>query len=227
MQKSSPITIGNLSANLKAGATLTAVPSVGNLNGRVTTGPAYTDAGHWCHKGGLPPAEYERRFRAALGDVRRATGTKRCFRGIEHSVCPADCGPRKTPPSVGDRYNVAGEIVFYLSDSADGVAAELRERKGPKWIQEFDVLLDTLNIAECVKLDDQHFVNAAFFYAERVKRFEPATTYDFSQRVAQLVRERGFDGMVVRGALGEYQNVIIFEPAARWKPWVVTAPRPL
>jgi hypothetical protein len=57
-------------------------------------------------------------------------------------------------------------------------------------------------------------------------------SYIFSQTVAEIVREAGFDGMVIpgtRGASGErYSNVVIFDPLQdeRWRSWVKDGEQP-
>jgi len=150
----------------------------------------------------------------------------RVFRIVAHKD-PVDCGPPPKPATVGDRYNLAGEMVLYLSETEESARIELEGKTGPKWVREFDVPLDLLNIADFVNVGEREFVNGAFWYAERVKRFEPDTTYEFSQRVAGLVRAHGFGGMLVRGALGEYLNLVIFEPATRWKDWIASPVRAL
>jgi hypothetical protein len=126
------------------------------------------------------------------------------------------------------RTNRAHEVAFYLSDSADGAKLEAEKYREPglrQYIQEFEVPLAAL--ADCMSLPDDHFVNTTFFYAERVKEYEPQTTYRFSQRAAELVREAGVGGMLVRGALGEYKNLVIFQPDTQWRRWTVTAPTPI
>jgi hypothetical protein len=239
---------GNLSANLHAGATVTATLSgvvaaaghcrvtasvaaeggVGNLNGRVALGVEYTAAREWCRGlGTTTSAEHEARFRTLLVEVPPASvSVLRCFRGILWPDAPKHCGPPPNPPTVGGRYNRAAEIMMYLSNSELGVSKELEERDGPKWIQEFDIPIAALNVADFVGLPERNFVNHVFFNAERAVWPDTDVPYDFTQRVAELVRER-FGGMIVRGARDVYQNIVIFEPGTRWEAWAVAPPRPL
>lgn len=239
---------GDLAANAQAGATsegslvgvsasagtcvvrvhVAAEGGVRNLNGRQAHGIEYTAARNWARgEGALPAAEHEARFRSMLSNVKRASGTLRCFRGVALAARPAHCGPSPKPPTCDGRYNRVGETMLYMSDCVLGVLRELEAQPDPKWIQEFDVPLDLLNIADFVNLSEGEFINHVFFNAERTVWPDTDTTYAFSQRVARLVREHGFGGMIVRGARdGGYVNVVIFEPGARWQDWQVNAPRP-
>ena len=133
---------------------------VGNANGRNVYGAAYADSREWCYSRGRS-LRYEQRFASDLRGIKRAVGTMRLFRGVAHAK-PLACGPPPTPPTVGDRYNLAGEIVLYLSETEAGVRLELQQKTGPKWVQEFDLPFDTLSIADFVNVGEREFINGAF-----------------------------------------------------------------
>jgi hypothetical protein len=169
-----------------------------------------------------------------------------CFRGRRelgfNAKAPA-CGEMGPPP--GGRYD--GPRSLYLCRSDYGVNRELKEREGPLYIQRYCIPTDQLRLADFVQLEERSFINAVFKFCEDanlLKRANPTTlhayykSYLFSQTVARLVREAGFDGMVVRGVHGEnvqdeqgqwcpkhYSNVVVFNPI-QWEKWLEPGAQP-
>ena len=74
-----------------------------------------------------------------------------------------------------------------------------------------------------MQLEERSFFNAVFKFCEGANlpmRADPTTLYAyhksylFSQTIARLVREAGFDGMIVRGVHGEN----VQDEQGQWRP---------
>ena len=82
-----------------------------------------------------------------------------------------------------------------------------------------------LRLGDLAASDLTEFVKAVFDVAENsaVEGRVGPTTLLFTQVVARIVREAGFDGMVVPGVRGttdfKYRNVVVFDATNRWAEW--------
>lgn len=78
--------------------------------------------------------------------------------------------------------------------------------------------------ADCAT--DPSLTWACFHVAEQanVEGRGPQGDHTFSQLIAQLVADAGFEGMRVAGERGSdgvwYANLVLFDPADRWTDWV-------
>jgi hypothetical protein len=97
------------------------------------------------------------------------------------------------------------------------------EQDGPLYIQRYCIPPDHLRLADFVQLEERSFLNAVFKFCEGANlpmRADPTTLYAyhksylFSQTIARLVREAGFDGMIVRGVHGEN----VQDERGQWHP---------
>jgi hypothetical protein len=135
-----------------------------------------------------------------------------------------DMGPPKNAPS-GGRYNLPGEVVLYLCDSQSGVLRELEPLNGAVlFLQDYELDPLIVRIADFAGPQLSEFLKAVFDIAEcsNVPGRPGLPDYTFSEVVACLVRQHGFDGMVVPGVRGvpndQYCNVVVFNPQD-WQRW--------
>lgn len=147
---------------------------------------------------------------------------------------PAPTADQMGPPPLEfarseGRYHKPGEAVLYLSDSEDGVRRELAnwQSDGAQYLQRFRLPLGALRIADfsSAVVPSDHFVAQVFSKAEECKiAGRGPDSYLFSQTVAALVKEAGFDGMRIPGVRGEpgahYNNVVVFQPHPKWPDWL-------
>ena len=136
-------------------------------------------------------------------------------------------GPPQQPGEEG-RYNSSCRVALYLCDSDEGVRREFSLPPGQKlFLQEYILPLESLLIADFSHPDVSEFISAVFRMAEISGQDSPIGRDDFvfSQLVADLVRESGFEGMLVPGVRGDnelhYRNVVVFDPPAvsSWRCW--------
>lgn len=132
--------------------------------------------------------------------------------------------PDDDQANTGGRYNRAGESVFYLCDSEDGVRRELAGRQGPMWVQKYRINPSDYRIADirANQTNAEDFVNCVLFFAE-LAGVDGYPGFEFSQTIAELVGTR-FDGMMVPGVRGDnqcnYHNVVMFRAHAIWRTWL-------
>jgi len=171
------------------------------------------------------------RLRAELASEsmpRVAGGIRLCVRGrVDDSKITSwlNMGPQD-PPVCGGRYNSPGVIALYLCDSKNGVLRELDPKPGAcVFLQEYEIPSQEVRLADCSSDDLTDFMEAVFFMAERCSSECPGepSDYMFSQVVGQLVRETGFEGVLVPGTRGDgdfrYRNLGIFDKHERWRIW--------
>ena len=143
-------------------------------------------------------------------------------------------GPPPEPRLAGEgRYNKQGTVVLYLANEIHGIIAEIGDRfpDKPIYVQEFR-LPPHLRIANFSSPDLDPFVNSVFQLAEEcmVSARNGPENYAFSQTVAAMVKDSGFDGMLVPGVRGKrgewYSNVVLFNPAGHWRSWAIRSVAP-
>jgi hypothetical protein len=135
------------------------------------------------------------------------------------------------PPGRGrdNRYNRKGETVLYLSSSVRGVLREVPHRR--VCVQQYILNFDRMRVAD-VTLSHPPLnarVAWAFHFAEGAavprRICHCGTSFVFGQFLAGEVRSAGFDGFLTPGARGKnglvYQNLVMFDPEAKWKQWSV------
>jgi hypothetical protein len=133
-------------------------------------------------------------------------------------------GPPHSKPNLpGGRYNAPGESVLYLADSEYGVKKELANRASKILVQKFTIPISTLRIADLTVYDPRSLINAVMWHCE-LANSEGYPSYIFSQTIAMILKEKGFDGAMAFGVRGDsqatYNNVFIFNPGPRWENWV-------
>ena len=135
-------------------------------------------------------------------------------------------GPPPSAHAVSGRYNAAGTVALYLSTDEQGVRRELERAVGDLLaIQRYRVDTDTLRILDATEAGISNFLHAVFDHAEGccIEGRGGPMTYHFSQNVARIAREAGFDGMLVPGVRGDsttlYQNLSLFDCGDRWRAW--------
>ena len=140
--------------------------------------------------------------------------------------CPSalKMGPPPSKPTIpGGRYNTPGESVLYLADSEYGVKRELAGRASKILVQEFTIPISTLSIADLTVYDTRSIINAVMWHCE-LANSEGYPSFVFSQTIAMILKEKGFDGAMAFGVRGDsqetYNNIFIFNPVPRWKNWV-------
>jgi hypothetical protein len=179
----------------------------------------------------MTASPYAARFRASLDGIPMFSDSVVCFRAITHVPVGGvatvdDCGPAPAHKAGAGRYSRAGAPVLYLSESIEGVRAELKGLAGPLWIQRL-VLPAGLPIADFSKLDAKHPANQAFWFAEIKNRdARLPEEYVFGQVVAELVRTRFPFGMRIPGTrpcLAPYCNIVIFDYSP-WRSWLDGVP---
>lgn len=172
------------------------------------------------------------RFRVELESLKPIAGNNLpCVRGRTREVTELEIdswlnmGP-EDPPKHENRYNEIGVIALYLCDCERGVRREVKWRSDPRlFLQQYEIPLNALRLADFSSADLNNFARAVFEVAENcfVEGRAGRSDYIFSQAVGQLVREAGFEGMLVPGVRGDqdfkYRNVVIFDKHEQWRTW--------
>jgi hypothetical protein len=175
-------------------------------------------------------AELKRRLVAApLVDAATALCA---FRGRLFGETDLPDSDRMGPPpptAVGgdNRYSTGNEPALYLVEAstfeqaAEGIRRELAKfmtQTSRLWVQQFAIPASALRIADFTAISTRDYMNLVFDFAENG---DPSA---FSRIVGRAVANAGFDGMRVPGVRGDadfhYSNLTIFDPHARWQPWV-------
>ena len=172
------------------------------------------------------------RFRAELASKLRAAGNNLpCVRGRTREQKGReingwrDMGP-EDPPVHENWYNEIGVVALYLCDCERGVHREVKQRSDPRvYLQEYDIPLDKLRLADFSSAHLDNFTRAVFEAAEDccIESYAGPSDYRFSQVVGQLVREANYDGMLVPSVRGDqdfrFRNVVIFDEDRQWHAW--------
>jgi len=197
----------------------------------IPAGADYELAQEWAGVGprdGLLSHPAAARFRRELASTPAVAGTDLlCFRGRREDPITSwrDMGPPDRQEQ-GNRYNPPGTVALYTSDSVDGVFRELAAKGGTKvFLQDYESPSDVLRLADFSSVSLTDFMKAVFDMAESssVEGRVGPSGYAFCQVVGQLVREAGFEGMVVPGVRGDpgfqYRNIVVFDAHDRWPTW--------
>jgi hypothetical protein len=138
-----------------------------------------------------------------------------------------DMGPPPPGCCVGcGRYNRAGRPVLYLSSTRDGALRETRRGVScAVYLQEYTIPVDEIRIADFASNAAPDFIHSVFDLTESacVKGRAGLDDFELGHRVTDLTADAGYDGMLVCGVLGnlgfQYTNVVVFDPAGRWRNW--------
>jgi hypothetical protein len=222
----------------RLGGTVTPSGTVGLVVNRGHTGRStpvgldYRQAEEWSKVAleldALPSHPAAERFRAKLRSVSQYVGSTTFVRGRRDDGSIngwRDMGPPPRGAAQGSRYAAPGIIVLYLCDSTEGVIKELPVPAGRGlFFQDYE-LATSIRLADFTDPQLSEFLKAVFDMAENSMvdgRVGPIG-YGFSQVVAEIVREAGFEGMIVPGVRGHkdlrYRNVVVFEPGDNWLAW--------
>ncbi|MFC2078829.1 RES domain-containing protein [Candidatus Bipolaricaulota bacterium] len=145
-------------------------------------------------------------------------------------------GPPCEEKAPSGRYNKQHEPVLYLCDVAAGVRCELRHRKadGKLCCQQYLIPSGSMRIVDFSQGKPGFLGTQVLSVAEERSSGSRDAAYPlFSQTVAEIVRDEGYDGMVARGAQGKsgdhYRNIVIFDPwlDRRWITWLAPSTEPI
>lgn len=221
-----------LTGNVEVSGTVDRIIGRSHTGRSIPAGDDYALAQEWCRvvsTDELLSHTAAARFREELASAPAAAGSNLlCVRGrLDDPAITSwqNMGP-EDPPEHGGRYNVPGVVALYMCDSNDGVLRELKPRSGTRvFLQDYEIPPDELRLADCSSDVLTNYIEAVFDMAESnsvAGRVGPSE-YTFSRVVGQLVREAGFEGMLVPGVRGDldlqYQNVVIFDKDKRWRTW--------
>jgi len=105
----------------------------------------------------------------------------------------------------GGRYNNAGEFgALYLSKTKKGCAAEVTRR--PAHPSKYVVGKIKVTLGKVCDLTDPELLNKLKITKKQLK----ADDWNETQALGEIVREIGFEGMVVPSAAGDFNNLVIF-----------------
>jgi len=113
--------------------------------------------------------------------------------------------------------------VLYLATTPEGVRLEIAGSGAPVFLQVYRIDFGTLRIADLAATSVTEFLKAAFDQAEMSMYANfGRPDYLFSQLLAELVSDAGYDGMLVPGVRGHhrcrYENLVLFRPDG-WQEW--------
>lgn len=157
-----------------------------------------------------------------LAELPRCMAPQTCrarrFPKTIHPTDPLCFGP--SPSFAAGRYNRAGQSALYLGRTIQGLSAEMAQYAKPGqhfYYARYRPVL-SLSLVDLSVADAHAALHLAFDRAERLDLdYEPA------QRLADVVRELGIDGIIVPGVRGtksyNYSNVVIFN-SLDWATWV-------
>ncbi len=105
----------------------------------------------------------------------------------------------------GGRYNAPGKFgALYLSESREGCAAERARR--PATPQGYIVGTVRVTLENICDLTDQDLLAELSITSNQLK----ADDLNETQILGTLIRDAGFEGMIVPSAAGEFDNLVIF-----------------
>ena len=134
-------------------------------------------------------------------------------------------GAPPPPSSKSGRVNRAGVSFLYLSSNSDTAAAEVRPHPGHELsigefrsvrqlrLADFAVEIDNFSASDA-QLDLFSFLVAA----DRAMSFpvtpENTSRYSITQLIAEVCRQRGFDGVAFMSSVGDGSNICVFDPTS-------------
>lgn len=105
----------------------------------------------------------------------------------------------------GGRYNPAGEFgALYLSRTQKGCAAEITRR--PAHPKKYLVGKVKVTLRKVCDLTDQDLLRKLKISRRSLK----AEDWKETQMLGRIIRESGFEGMIVPSAAGNFNNLVIF-----------------
>jgi hypothetical protein len=136
-----------------------------------------------------------------------------------HPTDPLCFGP--PPPIAAGRYNRAGQSALYLGMTTQGLRAEMEQYALPDQHFYFARYCPILSVS-LVDLSAASAHAALHLAFDRAERLDLGG-YEAAQRLADVVRELGIDGIIAPGVRGtkayNYSNVVIFN-CLDWATWV-------
>ncbi len=124
--------------------------------------------------------------------------------------------PGQTPAG---RYNEKGCPALYLSLEYDGARREIKNfGASPRealWVQKYNLPLKKLSVVDVRVQGDVDWFGTVFDYCETAERANNSSSpYPCSRRIAALVRQAGYDCMLIPGVRGDrdgrYTNAVVF-----------------
>jgi RES domain-containing protein len=105
----------------------------------------------------------------------------------------------------GGRYNTPGEFgALYLSKTLKGCAAEITRR--PAHPTNYIVGKTQVSLGKVCDLTDPELLKKL----NLTKKQLTADDWDETQALGELIREAGFEGMIVPSAAGDFNNLVVF-----------------
>lgn len=148
----------------------------------------------------------------------------RAFPETDHPTDLLEFGPPPFPAA--GRYNRPGQSALYLGMDPHGLSAEMKRFVNPKEHFYFARYLPLASLS-LVDLSDAGVHAALHLAFDRAERLD--LDYEAAQRLADVVRELGIDGVIVPGVRGStahhYRNLVIFN-CFDWARWVDTSHPP-
>ncbi len=126
--------------------------------------------------------------------------------------------PDENNASAG-RYNDESRPVLYLSLEYDGALQEMKRAEAPSrktlWVQKYSLPLGQLSVLDVRASGGDDWLWKAFDYCETTERSSDLSSpYPCSRRIAGLVRQAGYDCILIPGVRGDpsfrYTNVVVF-----------------
>jgi hypothetical protein len=215
----------NIGGSMQPTGSLGMVLTSGNTGRAIPIGEGYYEAERWSKLSGVPMMLGDPCALRFLNELARASIVEatelRCVRGRKDPERMLRSWRNLLPPKPEyvkeGRYNTERNPALYACDCKEGVQRELRDPdEGPIAMLEFRIPTAKLRVADMTSANLSEFVHAAMKFAEdcRVEGRSSPMSYDFSQTIAHLVKDAGFDGMRVPGVKGDggfrYQNIVIW-----------------
>jgi len=151
---------------------------------------------------------------------------------------PPNCSrmgaPDKSITQAG-RYNEPEDPVLYLSLECCGALREMQNTEAPSgtalWVQEYELPLDQLSVVDIRAKAVDDWLGTIFDRCEtRERTIDPSNPYPCSRRIAALVKQAGYDCMLIPGVRGDpdgqYTNAVVFTLGLhRGHDWQVGKPK--
>lgn len=133
------------------------------------------------------------------------------------------------------RYNEPKDPVLYLSLEYCGALREMQNTEKPSgaalWVQEYKLPPGQLSVMDIRANAVDDWLGTVFDYCETDERtIDPSNPYPCSRRIAALVKQAGYDCMLIPGVRGDpdgrYTNAVIFKVGLhRGRDWQVGEPK--
>lgn len=142
------------------------------------------------------------------------------MRWVEGTPTRVRMGAPEADITPAGRYNEVGCPALYLSLEYHGALREMENAQASSWealwVQKYSIPLNQLSVVDIRANGVDDWIGMVFDCCETTERIvDPKDPYPCSRRIASLVKQAGYDCMLIPGVRGDqntrYTNAVVFE----------------